>query len=165
MWRKPTRYSGGRALSLPWMALIQFTQASVEEFCCLGLLAAPPPSVFITPWYSSGKPSLPDFQNIYFTCCWLYSGLWPGELQGLSQGWARDSTKSQWEPCSGLQSKILSTSHLASEREDAIWEWHQRKGKQSWEMQEIGPADTVWATGPRLVQSQDIPRLSSYRPQ
>lgn len=44
------RYSGGTALSLPWMALVQFTQASVEEFCCFGRLAAiPPSSVFIAP--------------------------------------------------------------------------------------------------------------------
>ena len=144
------RYLRGITLSLPWMTLFNLTRP-VEEFGCLGCQAAiPPSSVFIAPWHSSGRPFLPDTQNMHFICYWahIHSGLRSGKLQGLSQGCAHDSIKSQTEPHSGLWFKLLATDCLANIREEAVWKRHQPTEKRHEKMQKLGPADAVLATGP-----------------
>lgn len=155
------RYLGGTALSLPWMALVQFTRASVEEFCCLGRLAAIPPffciySTLIFLWETLPPWLLEYLFHMVLTLLWALAKQTSRIIWRISTWF----TKSQWEPCSGLLFKLLATSHLSNEKEEAIWERCQPKGKQGWEMQETWPADT-WATD----QTQDNPGLPSYGPE
>lgn len=142
MWVTTMLYLEGRAFSLPQMTVFNLLMPVWSN--CIALASIPPPSVFIAPQYSSGKSSLPDSQNTYFTHCQLYSGVQSGWLQGLSQGWAQSSTKSQWEPCWGLPFKIVAkSSHQLKEK--AAWEWRQPREEWSWQMQRPEPADILWS--------------------
>lgn len=104
MWRRTMTGLGGRVLSLPWTALFYWLRPARGNHAG-GAAWRPPP--FLLYLQHPGNPlgkHRPLACRAFTFCHWLDSGLWPGELQGWSRGWACDSTKASEHHAQGFGS-------------------------------------------------------------
>lgn len=157
------RYLGSRALSLPWMTLFNLCRPGWRNFVALAAQQLSPLLLYLQ------HPNIPLGNHPFLTL-----GTWTSYAVDSTLGSGQGSFKDYLKDVHVIQQKA-NENHAQGFGSNSwpqvlLPTWGKRLRmastyrKTAWrDAERLGPTDTVWATGPGLVGSQNIPGLSSSR--